>query len=182
MVYIPAFDKCILCPPKNGTHTIRYVADRIGEDVQLKGHMTAGTVVARLGRAPHFAMTVRDPVERFLSIVNYFSEGRYTGPDVEMLWKTFEGIQGEFWAKPQAYWCEDWPVTLFPFEGLPIVRWIGWQGEVPHRHPTPVKSWSWTLERIEPIVDRVKEHFAQDYTLRELAQMAVLDPIGFNDE
>lgn len=167
MVYLAAFDKYVICPPKNGTHTIHYVSDRVRGKPELRGHKTAGSIVGRLGRAPQFGMTVRDPVDRFLSMVNYFHKSmpELERNEPELLWASFEKVKGEFWALPQAHWCRDWETTFFPFEGLPIVRWMGWKGEIPHLHPTPKKTWD--KARIEPILDRVMEHFEEDYALRD---------------
>lgn len=186
MAYLAKLNKCILCPPKNGTHTIQYIANRVRGDCQLRGHMTAGTIVGRLGFAPQFGMTVRDPIDRFLSIMNYFSEARVdeSNPGSNDLWDQFWRVRNEFWALPQAHWCRDWPVELFPFEDLPVVRWIGWKGEIPHMHPTPKKRW--TRESIEPIADMVMDYFAEDYGLRELAHQSdhspQADSIGVNGE
>jgi len=159
MGYLKAQDKMILTPPKNGTTTIDWIMDQMQSPPMVRGHVHSDLAVKKLGHVPQFAMHVRHPLDRFISIANVF----YAEPNPDKLWAVFTTtVNRQIWTFPQAWFIRH-DVKLFPFEGFPILEWIGWKGEVPRLNAK--KRGHWNKTNIGPLVPRIEEYFADDYEL-----------------
>lgn len=83
-----------------------------------------------------FGMSVRDPVDRLISTINHQFAGRLN----YNLDRVFEDVAEEpqRFFPPQRHFLgrvniED--IRLFPFEGLGIVRWLGFKGTIHNHYP-----------------------------------------------
>jgi len=128
-----ASSKFVICPPKNGTHTIQHIMPQ-----DLNGHMRfaeAHRQLDGLGIDPDtitFAMIVRHPVNRYVSAINHNMRVRNWGLD-EAVEASISSDEIVFY--PQMwFWQDDAGILLFPFDGMPIIDWLGWQGKRPHKN------------------------------------------------
>lgn len=170
MPYIEELGRCVLCPPRCGTNTVLAV---IRELYGLEGynwHLEAQDVVHVLGRAPLFGMPVRDPVDRFVSLLNYFVRPRYPLLDDPVsAWGHFRLLPELAQRTQWRYFNSGWETEVFAFETFGILEWIGWRGEAPRENATVPMDGAvlWTREMVDPILDRVLDHYRKDLWLRE---------------
>jgi hypothetical protein len=116
--------------PKTGTNTVR-------ETMRMMGHSfdNAHRPYSQLKTAGRvFAASIRHPEDRLMSSIHHSLRNSHFDNLDDMfnhvLTKAQENTQ--IWRPQSEFVSIGDPVKLFPFEGMPIVRWVGWTGPIPH--------------------------------------------------
>ena len=165
MGYSPELNKGILHPPKCGTHSTQQVAKKMGGWF-APGHMSFKELTDHMRKGGYnwkeaeFAMSVREPVSRLVSAINYnFPRKKFT---LNAAMEHIVADPRKIFPEQVWYWAE--PVRLFPFDGLPILKWLGWNGPVPHGNPGPA---TWSREEIvtHSLFHSVIVHYKHDFDL-----------------
>lgn len=168
--------KAALTPPKNGTHTVNWVMEQLGPkgDVQAQGHLTAQELMHRLrnNKVDHvpeqieIGMTVRCPIDRLVSTINHQFSKR---PDYNLdnVYDHIQKAPRSLFPTQASYLSSRSDIRLFPFEGLPICRWLGWtEATIPNKYPGEYK---WSREEIlaHKVFPLAIERYECDFALRE---------------
>ena len=156
MGYYPIEKKGVITPPKNGTNTVSTVATAIYLSKEHRpGPLKYSEVTDYLTRTGEvlsdyeFAMVIRDPIDRLVSMINYrnnFNAGGSESPsDFETAMSRSYNEPEAYLYKPQTYYWHpkyDPPIRIFTsVQG--IVEWMGWPSDkpVPRENVGP-KLWS----------------------------------------
>lgn len=181
MAYYPAAHKAIINVPKCGTSTndeaiMRLTGDR---SVIAGGHFNAG-VMARViaqetlfdpDNPPEFAMSVRHPWERFVSALNHhYGRASHSNDGVSNLDEAMEACEtstSKVFSTQRSWHSSN--VYLFPFEGLPILRWLGYNGPPIHENKGPRR---WGADQIQghSLFSKRIERYAEDAPLYKIAR------------
>lgn len=130
MPYCRSTNQFVICPPKTGTLTVTATMLQLHKTCEMGSHISyaqACKMLKRVGVDPlsvKWAMTVRHPVDRFVSAINHFMNGNKNADlDDAMV----EAVKGQrFMFQPQSdFWEDSVGIILFPFEKLPILEWLG---------------------------------------------------------
>jgi hypothetical protein len=130
--------------PKTGTWSVKEGMTRGGIILVVNGHKSAADMRERIfiqtGEPALLAASVRRPDERLVSIMNHLWGGNPLVSVEEGLQQAIDakGIEGQIWRTTQFYIDDE--TVLLPFEGLPILKWLGWDGPLPHMNESR-KRW-----------------------------------------
>lgn len=173
MPYCPKAHKAVICPPKCGTTSIQAAFDELGMMKEAPDHMLMSGMMRHLeanyGDIPmQWAMNVRNPFDRLVSGVRSLASA---GHQVDAAFEQCLNDQSIIFM-PQAWFLDAGRgavVTLFNFETMDIVRWLGWEGTPPHRnasrtHVTPqqVRDHRWYEDAMK--------RYEDDWMLWEVAK------------
>lgn len=138
MPYSVTAHKAVICPPKCGTTSIQAAFVELGLGKEAPDHMRMSEMLRDL-KANHgnvrmqWAMNVRNPFDRLVSGVRSLaSAGHQFDSAMEQCVNDASIV-----FKPQIWFLDKGRgnvVTLFNFETMDIVRWLGWEGTPPHRN------------------------------------------------
>lgn len=125
------------------------------------------TVMREMIREPvQLGATIRNPEDRLVSMLNHLSDDNPLLSTEEALQQVIDGDSPLF---RTAVWHIDPQTVLFPFEGLPILRWLGFDGEPPHDHSSTKR---WTVEglRDHPMWEAAMAPYEGDWALYDYAR------------
>lgn len=177
-MYVPFRNRGIITPMKTGTHTIHKIGKEMTEPRQpiVQGHLKYQDMKNRLlkhkVKYPEIAMHVRDPLDRMVSVINHQYSKRKSPSDptqfidLDHVFQLVRQREQNLFPAQIEFW--DWRVELFPFEGFPILRWLGWEGEIPHEYKAIYRFSKQEIEK-HPICNYIMEKrgYQADYMLRK---------------
>lgn len=128
-------------------------------------HKNAGQVRDAVDGPVELGATIRHPEDRLVSIMNHLWGGNSDVSEEEGLGQAIEA-DGQIWRSALQF--IDGATRLFPFEGLPILRWLGCTS-VPHENASR-KRWSVAQLRYHPLWHVALANYEVDWQLYEMAQ------------
>lgn len=173
MPYRPGLNRFAITPPKCGTHTINHVIASHGP-LMCYGHLSATEARRELiqgGNDPEgvsFGMTVRQPSDRLISAANHYLRC-YPAEGLDGTMRAALKGTDDVFTTQISYWAPG--VILFPFKGMPILRWLGWEGEQPRLNPS---SQLLSPDEItgHDLYWKVMARYAEDEALYQLVRFA----------
>lgn len=131
--------------PKTGTWSVKKAMQLCGIDLLLNGHMSAEEMRAKIQPPVQLGATVRNPEERLVSMMNHLWGGNPLVSLEEGFKQVIEanGFHGQVFRTTR--WHIDPQTVLFPFEGLPIIEWLGCNVKTPHDNESKHR---WTVKEL----------------------------------
>lgn len=164
-MYVPELNVFVLAIPKTGTNTIsRCLGEMLGRRI-LPGHLTARQVIRHMGRRPQFWALIRDPVDRFVSSMNFvYGDTRISLDDA------MNGAErhGTIVFKAQEHFLFG-ETRLWPFEEMAgMLAELGYSGPLPHENASR-KRWTRVEIASHPKAEAILARYGRDFALRERA-------------
>ena len=179
MGYYQLQKKAVLSPPKNGTNTVSRICQELYIDKEIRpGPLSYDTVVDYMKRAGEnvsdyeFAMLVRHPEDRLVSMINYYIGKIMQITDLDVAIDKALRYPQEYLYQPQVYyWSPEADIRLFNFnnEFRSMATWLGWpeDKELPRENSGPS---IFDREQIKqhPYFDDLMDMFDSDWELWDL--------------
>jgi hypothetical protein len=195
-MFMPDLMKGIITPMKTGTHTVHKVGREMsiksnGTRPMAMGHINYETIARQIFEKRlannhnefEIAQHVRDPEKRMVSVLNHCFSNRTSNkrplPNQEFCYncqmafvdldEVYDVVRyrKEAVFPPQIHFWNK-RVKLFPFEGFPILRWLGWEEEIPHEfHHGKGSRFTMEMTKGHPIHKLMMEEvgYERDYEL-----------------
>lgn len=165
-MYIRQTQTCVLQIPKCGTHTLKRAMCEVYGKTTHGGHVKLSTMIRNNRDAKEAVAIIRDPLERFVSSLNY-DLGDTNTPLEQAMKMAFRTPRKAVYTTQQSYLDVDFPVVLFPFERIgDALQYLGYEGEPIHANKGNGK---WSLHDLEPWLPQIEAFISEDYPLREKA-------------
>lgn len=162
-MYISAIDAIALEIPKNGSTTLKAVAEARYGKVQFPGHLKASAICNGLGRVPRrcFAL-VRHPVDRFVSALNHsYGDNKRVNLDDAIDAALRQGRTIVFWRQSD-FIDVDMPVRLMRLADFSVAL-LG-SGVTTHRNRS-IRRWGADEIRAHPRFDDFADLYRADFDL-----------------
>lgn len=145
---------------------------RGGIPLLLNGHVSALEMREKIGKPVQLGATVRNPEDRLVSMMNHLWGGNPLVSTEEGLQQVIDakGVNGQIFRTTR--WHIDPQTVLFPFEGLPILRWLGYDGALPHDNESK-KRWTVKELRDHPMWEEAMAPYEGDWALYDYARKNV---------
>jgi hypothetical protein len=158
--------------PKTGTWSVKDGMQRAGVELIVNGHKPASDVRAKIwiqtGDRCELGATIRNPEDRLVSMMNHLWGNNPLVSTEEAFQQVIDDEASKSQIFRTARWHIDDHTRLFPFEGLPILRWLGYDGALPHANESKAR-WSVAELRHHPLWEAAMAPYEGDWPLYDFA-------------
>ena len=178
-MYLPQLDLIVMEVPKTGTRTLVKAAKLADRTIECYGHRQHSYIIdwidKRYRKVPQTRTIAvyRDPVERFLSGLNFLNK-KTTAYDPDMAMANIRGhyskIETVF--KPQSYYLDtSFVVDLYGMtQHQEIIKMIGVEEHIHENKSKPLYS----MDDLKPYIPDIQDFYEQDYQLPYLKHINVM--------
>lgn len=156
--------------PKTGTWSVKAGMERGGIPLIVNGHMRAQDMREKIGKAVELGATIRRPDDRLVSMMNHL----WGNNPLVSLDEALEQVIADQ-ATAQVFRTSTWHIDpetrLFPFDGLPLLRWLGWDGPLPHDNQSKKRFFLRDVE-LHPLWKDALAIYWEDWQLYEMAKQS----------
>lgn len=152
--------------PKTGTHSVMAAMSSVDRPY-IEGHKPARQIREEAGMPIELGASIRRPDERLVSAMNYlWGNNPLVSVDEGLEEIILDATISKVWRT--STWHLDPETRLFPFEGLPILKWLGCTS-APHENASTRR---WTVKDLQhhPLWKDALGLYWEDWHLYEAAK------------